>query len=314
MANIGRNDPCSCGSGRKYKHCHGNPAGQPTNATGSPALSKAVLLVSDVEHILAGHSGAAGLWKDISSFYGSKLDVRAAEPNGSSRFHFDLDSQSLVFNRAIIELSKSKREAAALVHELLHLRQPVRGFPYIRSLSLTSVQRKVASTVLETLNKAKNVIEHEIFIGDFRALGFRTGDFLALEPQPDYDKFASRQIREDQKSSIKKDHPEYKWITWSWWAMEFLRQEISIGHRESGGEGRLAEEAERAACRLYPEFDRCTDRIREWIAGGAYRTPERNAGALQTLMTLMMLPPISAFTTLARTDQGLILRPYQPAA
>lgn len=24
--NIGRNDPCPCGSGKKYKHCHGNKA------------------------------------------------------------------------------------------------------------------------------------------------------------------------------------------------------------------------------------------------------------------------------------------------
>jgi preprotein translocase subunit SecA len=24
---IGRNDPCFCGSGKKYKHCHGSPTG-----------------------------------------------------------------------------------------------------------------------------------------------------------------------------------------------------------------------------------------------------------------------------------------------
>jgi len=23
MDKVGRNDPCPCGSGRKYKHCHG---------------------------------------------------------------------------------------------------------------------------------------------------------------------------------------------------------------------------------------------------------------------------------------------------
>jgi preprotein translocase subunit SecA len=23
---VGRNDPCPCGSGKKYKHCHGQPA------------------------------------------------------------------------------------------------------------------------------------------------------------------------------------------------------------------------------------------------------------------------------------------------
>ncbi|HEX4832246.1 MAG TPA: SEC-C metal-binding domain-containing protein [Trebonia sp.] len=25
-ASVGRNDPCPCGSGRKYKRCHGDPA------------------------------------------------------------------------------------------------------------------------------------------------------------------------------------------------------------------------------------------------------------------------------------------------
>ena len=26
---IGRNDPCPCGSGKKYKHCHGRPGADP---------------------------------------------------------------------------------------------------------------------------------------------------------------------------------------------------------------------------------------------------------------------------------------------
>jgi preprotein translocase subunit SecA len=26
FANIGRNDPCPCGSGKKFKHCHGQLA------------------------------------------------------------------------------------------------------------------------------------------------------------------------------------------------------------------------------------------------------------------------------------------------
>ncbi len=29
---VGRNDPCPCGSGRKYKHCHGRPGGPPVTA------------------------------------------------------------------------------------------------------------------------------------------------------------------------------------------------------------------------------------------------------------------------------------------
>jgi len=30
---VGRNDPCPCGSGKKFKHCHGGPGGDAT-ATG----------------------------------------------------------------------------------------------------------------------------------------------------------------------------------------------------------------------------------------------------------------------------------------
>jgi hypothetical protein len=29
MTKIGRNKPCPCGSGRKYKHCHGRPTAEP---------------------------------------------------------------------------------------------------------------------------------------------------------------------------------------------------------------------------------------------------------------------------------------------
>ena len=27
FANVGRNDPCPCGSGKKFKHCHGRIVG-----------------------------------------------------------------------------------------------------------------------------------------------------------------------------------------------------------------------------------------------------------------------------------------------
>jgi hypothetical protein len=36
---VGRNDPCPCGSGKKYKHCHGasGAAAQPTGKAASGA-------------------------------------------------------------------------------------------------------------------------------------------------------------------------------------------------------------------------------------------------------------------------------------
>jgi hypothetical protein len=37
---VGRNDPCPCGSGRKYKNCHGRPGmGAPTAGNGAKAAN-----------------------------------------------------------------------------------------------------------------------------------------------------------------------------------------------------------------------------------------------------------------------------------
>ena len=41
-AKIGRNDPCPCGSGAKYKHCHGRPASTAPAAAGEDGHAGAV--------------------------------------------------------------------------------------------------------------------------------------------------------------------------------------------------------------------------------------------------------------------------------
>ncbi|WP_366946159.1 SEC-C metal-binding domain-containing protein [Thermoflexus sp.] len=38
---IGRNDPCPCGSGKKYKHCHGRPGAPPLPGTAPASPSTA---------------------------------------------------------------------------------------------------------------------------------------------------------------------------------------------------------------------------------------------------------------------------------
>ncbi|MBA7590721.1 hypothetical protein ES708_32851 [subsurface metagenome] len=35
---VGRNDPCPCGSGKKYKHCHGRPGGRPDQMPIQPTI------------------------------------------------------------------------------------------------------------------------------------------------------------------------------------------------------------------------------------------------------------------------------------
>ena len=44
MAKIGRNEPCPCGSGLKYKKCHANPGG--------PPAGKAASAMPNLQHVL----------------------------------------------------------------------------------------------------------------------------------------------------------------------------------------------------------------------------------------------------------------------
>jgi len=44
MAKIGRNEPCPCGSGLKYKKCHASPGG--------PPVGKAASAVPNLQHVL----------------------------------------------------------------------------------------------------------------------------------------------------------------------------------------------------------------------------------------------------------------------
>jgi len=37
---VGRNDPCPCGSGRKYKQCHGRPGAEPLPASAGTLQGK----------------------------------------------------------------------------------------------------------------------------------------------------------------------------------------------------------------------------------------------------------------------------------
>jgi tetratricopeptide (TPR) repeat protein len=77
MVNPGRNDPCPCGSGRKYKHCHGMAGGALSTAPGSDGreLTELVTMLhtgalAAVEQrcrgLLQTRAGDGMLWKILS--------------------------------------------------------------------------------------------------------------------------------------------------------------------------------------------------------------------------------------------------------
>ena len=49
MAKIGRNAPCHCGSGKKYKHCHGNPLNEQEAIKAAPVPQNVQAMFREME-------------------------------------------------------------------------------------------------------------------------------------------------------------------------------------------------------------------------------------------------------------------------
>jgi len=68
MAKTGRNDPCPCGSGKKYRRCHGG------NTTAPPSIETALENIYQELHEIEGHSfgqiseSYEELVRDLSSY------------------------------------------------------------------------------------------------------------------------------------------------------------------------------------------------------------------------------------------------------
>lgn len=73
MEKLGRNDPCSCGSGRKYKLCCAQSARSPSSVRANPALEREALL-----HYRAGH------FMQAEFLY---QQVLAVEPDNTEALH-----------------------------------------------------------------------------------------------------------------------------------------------------------------------------------------------------------------------------------
>ncbi len=71
MAAIGRNDPCHCGSGKKYKHCHLNKADKPSmgnrlllGAVAIVLIGGALILLTNLEDFTHNAGGATRVWSE----------------------------------------------------------------------------------------------------------------------------------------------------------------------------------------------------------------------------------------------------------
>ena len=79
MAKIGRNDPCSCGSGKKYKNCHGAESNRGGPSRMMLVLIAAVILAAILAVVSNGRSGGSSAGRVWSPEHGHYHDANGRE-------------------------------------------------------------------------------------------------------------------------------------------------------------------------------------------------------------------------------------------
>lgn len=100
MSSTGRNDPCPCGSGRKFKHCHGSPSAQ---AASKPTQTMPLLIQAQQCLVQGDFDHAAGILRkvleidvsnaDAQHFLGMAIAFRGNISEGIERIRASIASQ-----------------------------------------------------------------------------------------------------------------------------------------------------------------------------------------------------------------------------
>lgn len=241
--------------------------------------------VTDVRKKLTDLPKATELFDEVYAFYADTLRFLGNESGTVSTYRFDTDAEHLRFRSVTIELAlNTDRLPAAVTHELFHLRLRILGYPQIRSFALDVLTARIGSDLAETFNRLLNVVDHDIFVGDFLDAGLPLSQFLGAPASPKSNYKA--QWREMQRNPTP---PELMFVWWNWWTLEYLRHLISREHGSDVATA-AAEQVEKWGARALPGFQKETAKIRDWIKAGNHKNPQSYPGALRQLASLMRLP------------------------
>jgi hypothetical protein len=256
--------------------------------------------LADIRRLLADLPGALALLDEVSAFYGDRLAFSAGSPDSLvSTYALDCDAERLRFSSArVILASGSSRQAAAAVHELLHLRLPTRSYPRVRSLEMNQMHQSVAGDLAEGLGKVLNVVDHDIFVADFVSTGLALSDFLGPVGQdPNYKRTWQEMERKHTPQPLM-----FYW--WFWWTLEYVRHYISIEHGVPTAE-KSAEKVEKWGSKALRGFSSETKNLRNWIKVGRHKDAATYADSIRELLQIMQMPP-PTFYTVHKSPTGVI--------
>jgi hypothetical protein len=161
MAMVGRNSACPCGSGKRYKDCHGAPAASPgIDSRKTPQLMKAAL---DAQR--------RGSLKDAQRLY---EEVLISEPANFDAIHM----------LGVVQYARGRfDEAAALLGRAIALRPDVAAARQNLRL-LESIPRMEREVCAAALTRARNLVDPIVDLAS-RAARMKTVNILIAGPLQD---------------------------------------------------------------------------------------------------------------------------------
>jgi hypothetical protein len=261
-------------------------------------VSTAELPLTYLETLFSDFAPGEALLREVSGFYGSKFFIRRNDvPSGESRYTIDSGGEKAIFQHATISLNTTtNRVCAAAVHELLHLRQPIRGFPLVRSLALDPFHHQQAAYIDDALAKTVNVLDHDIFVSDFVESGLSIAEFVSTNEAvaPSYRNLSKRWKRDLGSAAT---GTGLEWIPWSSWALEFLRHKLPAKYGIPK-EAEFAAGAKKWGATCLSGFGEIADQIETWILAARHHQSTSYGAALSDLLFLMKLPQIESLVLL----------------
>jgi hypothetical protein len=256
----------------------------------------AELPLTYLETLFSDFTPGEALLREVSDFYGSKFFIRRNDvPSGESMYTIDAGGEGAIFQHVTISLNTTtNRVRAAAMHELLHIRQPIRGFPLVRSLVLDPFHHQEAAYIDEALAKTTNVLDHDILISAFVESGLPIAEFVNTNEAaaPSYRDLSKRLARD-----LRSVGAGLEWKPWSFWALEFLRHKIPARHGVPKAV-EFAAGAKKWGAACLSGFGEAADQIETWILAGRHHHAASYGQAFNDLLFLMKLPQIESLVLL----------------
>jgi hypothetical protein len=293
MVRVGRNDPCTCGSGRKFKKC-----------CGAPGASQTIRSSWNPRELLNGKPGALALFDQMSSFYGDKFKLMEQEPGITVstyeiRKHFTPEREAELDEVRIRLQVRSHRPAAALTHELLHLGLFSRGFPDLVGWEPDPIwtarifeQRPVDP--FQMVLSLFNVLHHEIFLPEFLSLGLPLSEFVGERKTDDIGEAAegARSMLRDGRAPFVR----------GFWNLYYLTEFISDYLEFSNVRARIVMEHGRG---FLPTIDADASSMRDWFHAGGFKACQHYASEVNALFERIGAPRV-AFGVIRRESSGAL--------